>query len=254
MTKLSFVSENRPDIKQAEGQSGLVKAWSFTTLMKFLECPYQIYLKNIEKRVGRPQADEANRGENLHKVIEDFVRGELDTLPSKIKNHRDQIIMLKMLYEKGIVMIEDDWGFTVNWESTGWMDKDIWARVKLDAMVRENETSARIIDWKSGKKYGNEAKHKRQGQIYAIAAFIKFPELEFVSVEFRYIDLGTDNILLSNYSREQAMRMFPQWNAKALEMTTTVVFKAKPTMFNCRFCDFNQIDSEYLCPYGVRDF
>lgn len=250
----NFVSDSRPDIKQSEGQSGLIKTWSFSALIKFLECEYQIFLKRVERRKGRPQSETANRGEELHKTIEDFIRGEGETLPSSIKNHRDQIIMLRMLYSKGIVSMEDEWGFTVNWESTGWKDKDLWGMMKLDVIVSEDKTSARIIDWKSGKKYGNEGKHKRQGQLYAIGAFMKFPDLQFVNVEFRYIDLGTDNILESKFSREQAMRLFPQWNAKALSMTTATKFTPKPTKFNCMYCDFNQPDSEFLCPYGVRDF
>lgn len=250
---LPFISEDRPDIGN-DKQSGLVKAWSFTALMKFLECPYQIYLKQVLKVKGRPRPDQANRGEELHNTIETFIKGGLEKLPSSIKNHRDKIMWLQHLYSKGVVRIEEDWGFTVDWESTGWYDEDIWARIKLDAMEFESEESAEIIDWKSGKKFGNEAKHKRQGQLYAIGAFIKFPKLQFTKVTFRYIDLGTDNILTSNYSREQAMRMFKKWNENAIDMTTTTDFKAKPTSFNCIYCDYNQPDSEHLCPYGVRDF
>lgn len=254
MMTLPFISQNRPDIAENERQSGLIKTWSFTSLMKFLECPYQVYLKNVEKRKGRPQPEQASRGDDLHKVIEAYVKGETEILPSSIKHQRDQIFMLRALYGKGIVQVEDEWGFTVDWESTGWFDDDIWARVKLDALVMEDETSARVIDWKSGKKFGNEAKHKRQGQIYAIAAFVKYPKLEYINVEFRYIDLASDNLLESRFSREQAMRLFHSWTANAVEMTTTKNFKPKPTTFNCRFCDFNQPDSEFLCPYGVRDF
>ena len=39
------------------------------------------------------------------------------------------------------------------------MAKDVWARIKLDAIVHEDETSARVIDYKTGRQFGNEIAH-----------------------------------------------------------------------------------------------
>lgn len=250
-----LTSDIRQDVSADALQSGAVKTWSFTTLMKFLECPYQIYLKNVLRKKGAPRGEGANRGEKIHTYIEDYIKGETDTLPKAVKHCREHIKLLRTLYAKGLVSIEGDWGFNVNWESTGWMDKDIWARVKLDSLKFDDETrrSAVCDDWKTGKKYGNEAKHNRQGQIYAIASFLRYPELEHVEVNFRYVDIASDNILRALYSRERAMRLMPAWTNNAIEMTTCTEFKPKPTTYNCQFCDFNRPESEYQCPYGVEN-
>ena len=42
---------------------------------------------------------------------------------------------------------------------------------KLDAYVKEDDTSARVIDYKTGKRFGNEIGHSQQCLLYAIAAF-----------------------------------------------------------------------------------
>lgn len=255
---LPFISPIRQDVDKEDIQSGYVKEWSFSALMSFLECPHRTYLKRVLRKVGTPRNEEANRGDDLHKKIEAYIKGDADTLPAGkdgVKFHREYIETLRTLYENGcIILLEDEWGFDVNWESTGWYSDDVWARIKLDSIKFEDEKSAVIDDWKSGKKFGNEAKHKRQLQLYAIGAFLKYPELEFVKGYMRYIDQATDNILSSSFSREQAMRLLPSWTNNAIMMTSCKTFEPKPNRNNCMFCDYNKPHSEYLCEFRVNDW
>ena len=66
-------------------------------------------------------------------------------------------------------------GVLPKWEPTGWISPDTWARVKLDALVSETDTSARVIDYKTGKQFGNEIAHSQQALIYAIGTFFMYP-------------------------------------------------------------------------------
>ena len=74
---------------------------------------------------------------------------------------------------EGTVELEGQWGFTIDWTPTGWLSEDTWARIKLDAYVKEDDSSARVIDYKTGKRFGNEITHSQQCLLYAIGAFMK---------------------------------------------------------------------------------
>ena len=45
---------------------------------------------------------------------------------------RGYFAKVKDEYDAGTVVVEEDWGFTAEWEITGWWDDDVWCRMKLD--------------------------------------------------------------------------------------------------------------------------
>lgn len=252
---LPFISNITP--AAANPQSGVIKTWSFSILDKFESCNYRVYLEKVE-RLKQQQSDAASRGEDLHNSIESYIKGEVDTLPkTKVKHCRDTIEFYKDVFQSDTknVILEENWGLTTNWQPTGWMANDVWGRVKLDAMHREAITSARIDDWKSGKKHGNEAKHIKQLQVYAIAAFSYYPELEFVEGHMRYIDQASDNVLSRGFSRDLVNTLRPIWTNKAVGLTTATKFPPNPNRYNCLHCPFAKYmneDRETQCAYAVK--
>lgn len=230
---------------------GKLKAWSFSALMEFEGCPYRSFLKRIGG-AKEPSGPAADRGSQLHKAIEDYIQGEVGELVKDVKKHREFITELREDFANAIVEVEGDWGFTRAWAVTGWMEKDTWARIKLDAIKHENDTSALVIDWKSGKKFGNELKHAFQLMIYAVATFKRYPQLEFVQGEMRYIDTGEE--LIGKYTRQDAERFLPKIEMRALEMTTATEFPPKPSKHNCKWCKLKlplEGEEEARCKWGV---
>ena len=188
---------------QTKFELGPVRAWSFSSLQVFEECPYRTYISRV-KKIREPQGEAAARGERIHKQA---------------------------------------------WEACGWMAPETWARIKLDAYVQETETSARVIDYKSGKRRGNEIKHNQQCLLYAIAAFVRNPDLQFVTAELWYVDLG--ETAKKSYTREQALSFLPGFHKRAVAQTTQVNFDPTPSKHACRWCSYK--DGEYPeCKYGVR--
>ena len=120
-----------------------------------------------------------------------------------------------------------------------WGDKDAWARIKLDAFVRLSKTHAVVIDYKTGKKFGNEIKHAEQTQLYQLAAFLRYPELETIDVELWYTD--QDDLTHMKYTRSQGMRFFQNFNQRGIAMTSAEEFPPSPNVFACKWC-----------PYGPR--
>jgi hypothetical protein len=91
-----------------------------------------------------------------------------------------------------------------------------------------------LVTHNTGRKFGNELKHNQQGMGYAIAAFARYPELEFVEVQFAYLDKFDE--LRGSYTRQQAELLRPMLEERADKMTTCTDFEPKPSFHACRWC------------------
>jgi RecB family exonuclease len=221
-----------------------IPTWSYSALSTFEKCPFRSFLQKI-KKIQEPQHPAAKRGTDIHDQAERYVRGEIE-FPKSLKKFTDSFENLRELFDKGQVELEGDWGFTQDWEICEWRAEDVWARIKLDAMVRMDDTSARVIDYKTGRKFGNEIAHGQQALLYAIASFIRYPELEFIRTELWYLDHAA--VAEQTYTRAQAMLFYPRWVERATIMTTATDFPPKPSKQACRWCSYRTSGD---CDYGV---
>jgi hypothetical protein len=214
--------------------------WSFSSLELFKQCPARIKKKQVDG-LPDPSGPAAERGTLIHDQCEEFVRGTREKLPDakKIKWFEERFNQLRELFKEGKVEMEENWGFTVDWVPCTWQEKDIlWHRSKLDVMIRHSETSAKLIDHKTGKKFGNSMKHNQQGISYTIDAFMRYPELDYVEYEFWYLDVG--DVMAKSLTREQAMLLKVRLEARALEMTTATEYPANPCESSCRWCPYKE--------------
>jgi hypothetical protein len=222
-----------------------IKTWSYSRLVDFEQCKLRAKLKYID-RIPEPdrelplgKTEHANdRGTRIHEAAERFVRGEAELIP-ELKAFSAEFHDLRDKYKQGLVSLEGEWAVNKDWEPVAWNDRDAWARIKLDAFVRMSKTHAVVIDYKTGKKFGNEIKHAEQTQLYQLAAFLRYPELELIDVELWYTD--QDELTHTRYSRTQGMRFFQNFNQRGIAMTTAVEFPPSPNVFACKWC-----------PYGPR--
>ncbi|WP_067586507.1 PD-(D/E)XK nuclease family protein [Endozoicomonas ascidiicola] len=236
--------------EHTDPQSGAIRYWSFSTLSVFKECRYRVRKRKIE-RIPEPSGPAADRGNEIHDQAEHYVDGSSDELPKakKIEVFQSRFNALREEYQAGNVELEQDWWFDADWTPIEAKGKPhdceaLWYIAKLDVFLWESKTCARIIDHKTGKKY--EMKHSQQAMQYAIAAFMRYPELEYIETEFWYLDQGSE--LRKSYTREQAMVMLPRVASNALELTTCHkdAFTPNPSAWNCRFCHYaTSGDCEY---------
>ncbi|MGR3808607.1 RecB family exonuclease [Pasteurella testudinis] len=225
-----------------EFESGLIAAWSFSSLSVFEQCPKRSEFKSVQK-IKEPSSPALERGSQIHDLAERYVRGqEGDDVPAPLQLFKRGFEELKQAFADGKVHCEDEWAFRKDWSLTEWNADDCWHRAKLDALLIEDDGSALIIDYKTGKKFGNELKHGEQGLTYAIDTFLRYPDLDFIKVEFWYLDKGEK--LVREYTRQQALLFHPQLHQRAKKMTTTIDFPAQPSMFACKWCYYGK---EGLC-------
>ena len=233
---------------------GPIPRWSFSALSNFEKCPYMLQLSKVDGYPD-PAGKAAERGLKVHDNIENFIMGETDDLCKEAaKNFENLINNLRNHYEDGTVEVEGEWAHDRDWDTTNWGDENAWARIKLDAIWFESDTSARVYDWKTGRKFGNELKHAQQLQLYVIGAFLRFPDLQFVEGQMVYLD--KNDRLIAHYTREEAMAFMDKWTRRGLVMTTTTEFEPQPSEYNCKWCPHAKIQEGYTepaCPYAFKE-
>tara|TARA_X000001036_G_scaffold439888_1_gene492898 strand:+ start:3046 stop:3795 length:750 start_codon:yes stop_codon:yes gene_type:complete len=248
---IELTQDKRPDQQKPlakPDQLGPVRAWSYSTLKKYEDCPYSVYIAKVKKIVGE-SGPAAQRGTEIHQQAEDYVNGTLGKMPDTLHKFKDEFETLRRLYTEAKVELEGEWGFSLDWESVGWMQPNTWARIKLDALVNEDETSARVIDYKTGKKFGNEIAHGQQALLYAIATFMRYAHLEYIQTEMWYLDKQETTI--KGYTRDQAMIFMPGIHQRAIAMTTAERFDPTPSKTACRWCDYRKGEFPE-CTWGVE--
>jgi len=222
-----------------------ITSWSYSRLLDFEKCPYSAKLKFIDKipQEANPAAD---RGTSIHQLAEDFVRGTIKKLPTELSKFKDEFLVLRTLYKKKKVSLEGDWGFTDEWVPCEF--KEAWLRMKLDARVRLNVEQAVVIDYKTGKRYGNEVKHGEQTILYGLAEILREPKVQEVTVELWYLDI--DELISTKYTRKNILRYLPQFEKRGLAITTATDFPPNPSLFVCKWCSFSPAKGGQ-CEFGV---
>lgn len=229
----------------------MINSWSFSRLEVFKQCPMRAKFAWVD-RIPEPERElppgktefANDRGSRIHQEAEDFVRG-VSGFSKDLKKFKPEFEKLKDLFEKGTVYLEDEWAFDREWMPVAWGAKDAWGRLKIDALVYLEPSRAVVIDYKTGRKDGNEIKHAQQTQLYALVAFLRDPNLEEIHTELWYLD--ENELTRTRYTRKQAMRYLKIFDRSAKEMTTAVNFKPNPNIYTCKWCPYKE-----MCPVAWR--
>lgn len=231
-----------------------IPSWSHSKLVDFEKCKFLAWLKYDQKipepeRPLRPgQTEHANdRGTRVHTAAELFVNGKAATQVSEMQKFAHEFDHLRHLFSRGLVSLEGEWAVDQNWNITDW--RTGWHRSKVDAIVFPNKTSAIVIDYKTGKKFGNEVKHAEQTQLYALNAVLRYPELEVVTTELWYLD--QDAITTAEFTRAQILRFKANWDKRGNALTSATAFPPNPNVYSCQWCQYGPWNGGQ-CKVGVQ--
>lgn len=218
----------------------MISAWSYSRLSDFEKCRFKAFLKFV-KKIPEEAHPAMLRGSAIHENAELYLDDQADLHPDLKKFFGDEFEKLKELKAQGLVTTEGQWGFDRDWATTDWFGARTWARIKLDAMVVKDDFGI-VIDYKTGRRLGNEIAHTEQGLLYQIGAFLRHPALQYVVVEFWYTDI--DEIYRTEYSREEGLGHIKAFEKRALAMTEARDFPPSPSIMNCRFCPYKGKECE----------
>ena len=243
-----------------------IKFWSFSSAQNYDKCP-----KILEHRyVLKTPKDErdnsaAERGTTMHKELENYLasatgRCPMDPTdraaiasgtaysppidPQQFK-YEGLIGEIKELCTQHPFTQEEMLYFDHNWEPVKSFN-EAWLLMAMDVFISVSETECIIVDWKSGKKEGNEVKHMHQGQLYALGAWKRNPNLKKFTVIFVYLDQGTKTV--ATWKQGHLERIFPVWDKKGKNITSATAFKPIPNKWSCKYCDYAM-----SCQFAIKE-
>lgn len=231
-----------------------INTWSFSRLQDYESCPYKAWLKHAE-RIPDPKPNKyADRGTAIHTLAEEYLLGKIDPIPLELMKFHDDFKSLRTRSDK--LMLEQEWGFNRNWEPCEYRGTDTWGRVKLDCALGLTDTEGVVIDFKTGKKFGNEIKHGEQLQVYALSSFIRHPDWKTLTAELWYLD--QDDMTSITVTRKTAMeRYLKVYDGRFRKMTDATEFSPKPNIISCKYCpygDTGHCDKRVVDEQATKNF
>lgn len=222
-----------------------IKSWSFSRLTVFEECAYRAKLQWIDKVPDLQPKTAADRGTAIHQEAEDYVTGKA-AATHNLRHFISDLAALAVHFKAGRVVCEEEWAFDREWGVAEWAAG--WLRLKCDAVCHLTPTHAIVIDYKTGKRFGNEVKHARQLQLYAVCSLLRYPELEQVTCELWYFD--QDELASFTMHRRQLKKYLSLFDRNGRAVTEERTFKPSANIFSCKYCPYGP-DKQGDCQYGV---
>lgn len=233
----------------------MIKSASYSKLTDFEKCKFYAKLKHVD-RIPEPQrplkpgqTEQANdRGTRYHTNCEEYVLAQTDALfPDIDAAFGPELDLLRVLHAEGMVSLEGEWGYDSNWGVMPWRDAAI--RMKLDAIVFHDDTHATVIDYKTGRKFGNEMKHAEQLRLYTVGSLLRYPKLERVTAELWYLD--QKEVTSMSMTRRQGLSFRQGFDQRIHKMVTATDFPPNPNQFSCKWCQYGPWNGGQ-CEKGIR--
>jgi len=209
-------------------------AWSFSRWKDHSSptdgCPYRARLKHLDKVAEGPKGPALIRGEQIHKLAEEYVKGTIEVIPTELALFKKEFATLR----KKKATPEGKWAVDAAWGPVDFFDwEHAWLRVVLDAHFKPTKATALVIDYKTGKIYGD---NKDQMELYAIAGFAHYPEVDVVNTELWYLDQG--EIKKETFSRGNVKTLKKKWLQKIIPLMTDRKFIPRPGDY-CSRCAYS---------------
>jgi RecB family exonuclease len=159
---------------------------SFSRLSTFEQCPAQFDYLYVSKRVQSSMNEASEYGDRVHKTLEAYGRGTLDTgtlsLEGQQTLERWGPLVEKITSRNGEKLFEHQMAVNRKLEPVDWFAKDVWIRSIADVLVVDGDT-AYCLDYKTGKVKENPT----QLQLFAAMVFWHYPKVTKVKTSFIWL-------------------------------------------------------------------
>lgn len=156
------------------------KAWSFSALDAYENCPKQYYETKVAGRFKEDTSAQMQWGRDVHKAFENYLLYN-HALPADLKTHEEFLAWFKA--QPGELAGEERIALDTQLRGCGYFAKDVtvWFRGQVDARKRDLAAGASfILDHKTGKVKNDF----RQLKLFAIHELLTQPAIETVRVEY----------------------------------------------------------------------
>ena len=224
--------------------------WSWSMLQVYRNCHYEARLKYLEHSPEPPRDsdDRRDRGSARHKMAEDFVLADDAPFPEELVKFEGPLTDARNVRRDklGDVHIERKMFFDQNWQPC--QEEGRWLIVIPDLSITVPKQFDLTVDYKTGKRYGNELKHYGQCELYSIAAWIEHPEFPEQEAELWYLD--QKEIWPITYTVAQLSKAQVRLDKEVHLMMADKVHRPNPSKATCKYCPFSPRGTG-ACPVGV---
>ena len=220
-----------------------LKAWSFSGLVNWENCPRSQYYRKILK-IKDVSGVAAARGSDIHKEMENYLNCTSDIYPPSLPDKSYWLPILNKHRKNPNLHTEIEFAFDKKWQVVGYTkDPRAWFRMIIDvAILPVGGKTATLIDIKTGKTAHNDVKHLSQLRLYAVACFKMYPKLEKVKLALWYVD--HKKVLQKTMFRSEALLVERSFIVRSSKMLADKQFRAKPSVL-CNYCSY-----EDRCDYA----
>lgn len=214
------------------------KAWSFSSLNDFLNCPRAYALKRVYKTVPVVETEQMRYGTECHLFLENRMVKK-DALPA----HLDWLepMMVKVERSGGVPFAEIQMAVSNNLTPCGWSSPEAWCRGIVDGGVRYRDKTVQY-DYKTGKR---KVSHD-QLMLFAGLEFAHFPDVK--TVKTGYIWLKERRIDTKEFSRADIPTIWGHFIPNVEKMVKAHdnnVFPPKPSGLCNPWCPATREQCEY---------
>ena len=168
-------------------QQQQIVPWSYSAISAFETCPRQYEAKWVTKEVPYQETPETRWGNDVHNALERYIR-DGEPMPSNMTQYKK--FADAVLARPGEVIAEEGVALTWDLKEVSWFTKKtaknpVWFRTKIDVTILNGDT-AEILDWKTGKRKDD----LDQLKLYALVAFIRYPQVQTVKTGFVWLKEG----------------------------------------------------------------
>lgn len=177
------------------------KAWSFTALTRFVNCPKQFYHINVIKDVADVEGEDAKWGNRVHLAFEKYLR-DGKPLDTELVSYTPYLDAIKAV--PGEMYVEHEMCLNNSLQPCGKWDPRVFVRGYAD-VLHVNGRKAKLIDHKTGKRKPGS----KQMKLMALLTFAHFPEVEEIRVAFMW--LKTQERDSEVFTKSQVMELWGEF-------------------------------------------
>lgn len=220
-----------------------ITAWSPSRIRDHDQCPRKARYKHVERR-KEPGNAATQRGDEIHKSIESYIKGIGKKLHPEVKGKRVKKLIneLRQGYKDKRVRVELELAFNRKWEMVEWFSKEAYVRIKIDAVrLSTDGKTIELIDWKTGRLHTVEEKpeYREQLDLYSVGGLLAFPQAEAAMPSLVFVDHDeTVTVDVANLVRKNLVLRQKWWDKRAKPIMTDTMFQTKPGK-HCGYCFFS---------------
>ena len=185
------------------------KAWSFSVLESFRNCPKQYAEVKVYKSVKQSVNDAGMWGDYVHTEFDKWFKGIVGKtypmLPDNLKDYLPYLMRLATrpgaMYSECKYALDYQLNPIVMTTEQDWFRTDIWLRIIIDLLHIDGDV-ATALDHKTGKVKDQSDQLK----LFALVIFIMFPHVNTVKTQYAWLQFG--QWTKETYHREQESEMW----------------------------------------------